>query len=353
MPVETLRWTGGLDGALRIIDQRLLPGELVFRDMGAVEEVFEAIRTLAVRGAPAIGIAAGYGVFIGVRNAPGDPVLFQGELDRVCDYLAGSRPTAVNLFHALERMRKLAHGMAESPSAEIKKAVLEEAHRILQEDLDACRRQGENCQEFVADGGSYMTNCNAGGLATGGYGTALSAFYVAKELGKKVSVYACETRPLLQGARLTAWELMREGIPVTLICDNMAATVLRQGRVSGIFVGADRIASNGDAANKIGTYPIAVLAREHNVPFYVVAPLSSFDFSIVSGEEIPIEQRDPSEVMQFQGCVSAPEGVGVFNPAFDVTPAGLITAIVCEAGVVREPNTRKLSKFARLAPGGN
>jgi methylthioribose-1-phosphate isomerase len=342
MPVETVRWHGGLDGALRIIDQRLLPGELKFRDLATVEDVFDAIRTLAVRGAPAIGIAAGYGAFIGVRDFTGDAGSLYERLDEVCDYLAKSRPTAVNLFYALDRVRSFARSQESPGVEEIKKALLAEAHRILEEDLEASREMGINCQQFVEDGGTYLTNCNAGGLATGGYGTALAAFYVAKEQGKTVSVYACETRPLLQGARLTTWELMQEGIKVTLICDNMAATVLRQGRVGGIFVGADRIASNGDAANKIGTYPLAVLAREHGVPFYVVAPLSSFDFSLKSGDEIPIEERAPEEVTSFRDARSAPEGVEVFNPAFDVTPADLITAIVCERGVVRSPDSAAL-----------
>ncbi len=338
MPVETLRWHGSLDGSLRIIDQRLLPGELKFRELRNVEAVFEAIQTLAVRGAPAIGIAAAYGVFIGVRDCPDDSSTFRSELKRVCKYLAGSRPTAVNLFYALDRVQALADDMAQTPAGEIKEAILEEAHKMLREDLDASRRMGENCQQFVKDGATYMTNCNAGGLATGGYGTALAAFYIAKEQGKKVSVFACETRPLLQGARLTTWELMREGIDVTLICDNMAATVLRQGKISGIFVGADRIAANGDAANKIGTYPLALLAREHGVPFYIVAPLSTFDFSLKSGDDIPIEQRAPQEVTHFAGRASAPEDVGVFNPAFDVTPAQLITAIICETGVAQNPD---------------
>jgi methylthioribose-1-phosphate isomerase len=347
MPVETVRWQGGLDGSLRIIDQRLLPGQLLFLDLQTVDEVFEAIKTLAVRGAPAIGIAAAYGVCIAMRVCPGDKDLFHGELDRVCEYLGSSRPTAVNLFYALDRMKKLACSMQDAPVTQIKEAFLKEAHKILEEDLDACRAMGEHCQQFVADGGTYLTNCNAGGLATSGYGTALAAFYIAKEQGKTVSVYACETRPLLQGARLTTWELMREGIDVTLICDNMAATVIRQGKVQGVFVGADRIAANGDAANKIGTYPIAVLAREHGVPFYIVAPLSTFDFSIASGDDIPIEERAPEEVTGFQGARSAPEGVKVFNPAFDVTPAQLISAIICESAAVEKPDTARLQSIAR------
>lgn len=342
MPVETARWQGGPDGSLRIIDQRLLPGELELLDLATTEEVFDAIRNLAIRGAPAIGIAAAYGVFIGVRYCPDDRAAFDRELERVCDYLASSRPTAVNLFYAIDRVRKLTASMADRPVSSVKGAILAEAGRILEEDLDASRNMGEFCQQFVKDGGTYMTNCNAGGLATGGLGTALAAFYVAKEQGKTVSVYACETRPLLQGARLTTWELMREGIEVTLICDNMAATVLRRGGIDGIFVGADRIAANGDAANKIGTYPLAVLAREHGVPFYVVAPLSSFDFSLESGGEIPIEERAAEEVAGFRDVRTAPEGVKVFNPAFDVTPAGLIAAIICETGVAKNPDTASM-----------
>lgn len=353
MPVETLRWEGGPDGALRIIDQRLLPGELKFRQLRTVEDVFDAIQTLAVRGAPAIGIAAGYGIFIGMRDNTGDPAAFRAELDRVCDRLGQSRPTAVNLFYALDRMRALAERMKQSPAGRLKEAILAEAHKILWEDLDACRKLGDNCQPFVQDGGAYMTNCNAGGLATGGYGTALAAFYVAKEQGKEICVYACETRPLLQGARLTTWELMQEGIDVTLICDNMAATVMRQGKVKGVFVGADRIAASGDAANKIGTYPLSLLAREHGVPFYVVAPLTTFDFSLDSGEDIPIEQRSPDEVTRFGGQPTAPEGVKVFNPAFDVTPAELITAIISEAGVVEKPDKEELAKWEKAPSAGS
>jgi methylthioribose-1-phosphate isomerase len=347
MPVETARWQGGPGGALRIIDQRLLPGEFKLLDLTTVEEVFDAIKTLAVRGAPAIGIVAAYGVFIGVRNCPDDRSEFDAELERVCDYLASSRPTAVNLFYAIDRVRKLAGSMAGKPVPEVKEAILAEAGRMLEEDLEASRRMGEYCQEFVKDGGSYMTICNAGGLATGGLGTALAAFYVAKEQGKTVSVYSCETRPLLQGARLTTWELMREGIDVTLICDNMAATVLRRGGIHGIFVGADRIAANGDAANKIGTYPLAVLAREHGVPFYVVAPLSSFDFSLESGGDIPIEERAAEEVAGFRDVRTAPEGVKVFNPAFDVTPAGLIAAIICETGATENPDKASLARLVK------
>lgn len=349
MPVETVRWHGDLDGTLRIIDQRVLPGELKMLDLNTVEEVFEAIRTLAVRGAPAIGIAAAYGAVTGIRVCPEEKGVFRKELRRVCEYLGSSRPTAVNLFYALDRIRNLADGMQDAPVAEIKEAMLKEAHHILEEDLEACHAMGEHCQQFVEDGCAYLTNCNAGGLATSGYGTALSAFYVAAEQGKTVSVYACETRPLLQGARLTTWELVREGIGVTLVCDNMAATVLRQRRVKGVFVGADRIAANADAANKIGTYPLAVLAREHGVPFYVVAPLSTFDFAIESGADIPIEERAASEVTHFAGQRTAAEGVEVFNPAFDVTPAGLITAIVSEAGVALHPDREKLQNLREKA----
>jgi len=343
MPVETARWRGETDGVLRIIDQRLLPGELKYSDLSTVEEVFDAIKTLAVRGAPAIGIAAAYGVVIGVRDCRDDE--FDKKLAEICDYLASSRPTAVNLFYALDRVKKLAGSLSDKTVAEIKEAILQDAHKILEEDLEASRKMGEFCQQYVKDGGTYMTNCNAGGLATGGLGTALAAFYIAKEQGKNISVYSCETRPLLQGARLTTWELMREGIEVTLICDNMAATVLRQGKIDGIFVGADRIAANGDAANKIGTYPIAVLAREHNVPFYVVAPLSSFDFSLASGEGIPIEERASEEIACFAGTRTAPEGVRTYNPAFDVTPAELITGIICETGVAQPPSNETLSKL--------
>jgi methylthioribose-1-phosphate isomerase len=261
--------------------------------------------------------------------------------------LLSARPTAANIKNALARMKKRAAASSAKSADEIKSDLLREAQMILEEDRESCRKLGENCQEFIRDGDTILTNCNAGSLATGGIGTALAGIYIAKERGKKVRVFACETRPLLQGARLTVYELMQEGIDVTLICDNTAGTLMKSGKISSLFVGADRIASNGDSANKIGTYPLSVLARAHEVPFYIVAPLSSFDFSIKRGDEIPIEERDPEEVTEPFGRRIAPRGVKVFSPAFDVTPAKFITAIICEKGVAKPVSSETVTRFAQ------
>ncbi len=286
--------------------------------------------------APAIGIAAAYGVCLGAQNAVGgDEETFFRRLHETADYLATSRPTAVNLFWALERMKRTAEQLHGRPSAEIAAALLAEAHAIYEEDRRMCRAMGRHGAELFADGNGVLTHCNAGGLATADYGTALAAIFTAAEAGKTLHVFADETRPLLQGARLTAWELHQRGIDVTVICDNMAAQVMREGRVQAVITGADRIAANGDTANKIGTYGVAVLAAAHHIPFYVAAPSSTFDLSISSGKEIPIEQRDPREVAHGFGRQTVPEGVAVYNPAFDVTPAELIAAIICERGVIR------------------
>ncbi len=335
MDFRTLRWKGDCDGCLYLIDQTRLPMEFVEIECREVDDVWHAIRTLQVRGAPAIGIAAAYGVCLGVRGAEGSVDQLIERLAAAADRLAGSRPTAVNLFWALDRMRRTARRLGDLPPRLWREAVLAEAHAIWEEDGRMCRAIGRHGAELLADGDTVLTHCNAGGLATGDYGTALALIYAAVEQGKRISVFADETRPLLQGARLTAWELHRRGVPVTVICDSMAAVVLRQRRVSAVVVGADRIAANGDTANKIGTYGLAVLARAHQVPFYVAAPTSTFDLGLACGELIPIEQRDEREVAQWGTRRIAPEGISVFNPAFDVTPAELISAIVTENGIIR------------------
>jgi len=334
--LPTLRWLGDIDGHLRLIDQTRLPVECVEIDCRDVEELWESIRSLRVRGAPAIGIAAAYGVCLGVQTAlDADEETFFERLRAAADRLASSRPTAVNLFWALERMRRAAERLRGRPPRGIAAALFAEAHAIHAEDQNMCRAIGRHGAALLQDGDGVLTHCNAGGLATSDYGTALAVVYAAAAEGKRLHVFADETRPLLQGARLTAWELRERGIDVTVICDNMAAQVMREGRVQAVVVGADRIAANGDAANKIGTYGLAVLAGAHGVPFYVAAPSSTFDLSIASGGAIPIEQRDPREITHGFGRQTVPDGVAVYNPAFDVTPAGRISAIVCERGVIR------------------
>lgn len=340
--LETLRWDGGSEGHLVLIDQTLLPMEFRERECRTVEEVWEAIKSLRVRGAPAIGIAAAYGVCVGLQPAvDGDEDSFFRRLDEVTSYLATSRPTAVNLFWALDRM-KAAAKMLRGPRtpAEILAALLAEAQAIHDEDRAMCHAIGRYGAELLADGQGVLTHCNAGGLATAEYGTALSVFFTAQDQGKKLKVFVDETRPLLQGARLTAWELAQRGISATLICDSMAAQVMREGRVQAVVVGADRIAANGDTANKIGTYSVAVLAHAHDIPFYVAAPTTTFDLSIASGDEIPIEQRAREEITDGFGKTTAPAGIDVYNPAFDVTPARFIRALITERGLI-EPVTRE------------
>ena len=348
--VETLRWVGGVDGCLRLIDQTLLPVEFVQIECRDVKTVWEAIKTLRVRGAPAIGIAAAYGVCLGLQTAQGqDETALYQRLDEVADYLASSRPTAVNLFWAIQRMKDRAAGLRGSPPAEIAETLLAEAHAICEEDRRTCRAIGRHGADLLEDGQGVLTHCNAGGLATADYGTALAVIFAAAESGKRLHVYVDETRPLLQGARLTAWELQQRGINATLICDSMAAVVMRQRRVQAVITGADRIAANGDVANKIGTYGLALLAAAHQIPFYVAAPTSTFDLSLSSGEEIPIEERDPREITHGFGRQTAPEGIDVYNPAFDVTPAALIRAVICERGLIR-PVTRQ--RIAEVLGGG-
>lgn len=340
--VATLRWIGDVDGHLRLIDQTLLPTEFREIECRDAATVWEAIKALRVRGAPAIGIAAAYGVCLGVREASSqDERAFFQRLDEVCDYLASSRPTAVNLFWAIERMRERARQLRDEQSpAAIRGELLAEAHAIHEQDREICRQIGRVGAELLRDGEGVLTHCNAGGLATADYGTALAVMFAAHESGKRIHVYADETRPLLQGARLTAWELKQRGIDVTLICDSMAAQVMREGRVQAVITGADRIAANGDTANKIGTYGVALLAAAHEIPFYVAAPVSTFDLALASGDAIPIEQRDPQEITHGFGRATAPEGIKVYNPAFDVTPARLIRAIICERGII-EPVTHE------------
>jgi len=346
--IETLSWHGDRFGTLKMIDQTLLPTELKVIESRDVETVWEAIKMLRVRGAPAIGIAAAYGVCIGLQALPADVDLhtFHDQLDKVTDYLASSRPTAVNLFWALNRMKVKAENMYPVNNVPIIwEALFTEARAIHNEDRHICRAIGHFGQELVKDGSTWLTHCNAGGLATADYGTALAVFFAATEAGKKIQVYADETRPLLQGARLTAWELMQRNIDVTLICDSMAALVMQQGKIDGVVVGADRIAANGDTANKIGTYGVAVSAKVHNVPFYVAAPTSTFDLSLSEGSEIPIEERSADEICDGFGKRTAPEGCKVYNPAFDVTPAELIAGIITERGIISPVNRENVEKL--------
>ncbi len=338
----TLSWVGQTEGWLTLIDQTLLPLELRYIECRNVESVWEAIRSLRVRGAPAIGIAAAYGVCVGLQSAMSDDeTRFFARLEKITSYLATSRPTAVNLFWALDRMRQRAESLRGSAApAAILAALLAEARGIEEEDRHCCREIGRHGAALLSNGQGVLTHCNAGGLATADYGTALALFFAAQESGKQIHVYADETRPLLQGARLTAWELQQRGIEVTLICDSMAAQVMREGRVQAVVTGADRIAANGDTANKIGTYGVALLAAAHDIPFYVAAPTSTFDFSLADGDQIPIEQRDPREITHSFGKQTAPDGIQVYNPAFDVTPARLIQAIICERGII-EPVSRE------------
>jgi len=335
MSVETIKWTGQ---AVRLIDQTLLPTEVRYLEISAVETLWEAIRNLRVRGAPAIGIAAALGCYLGIRNSGArDSESLHAELARVCDYLGSARPTAVNLFWALERLQNLVERLQDRPIAEIKQAILDESLRMIEEDHRVCRAIGRFGAELLRDGDSILTHCNAGGLATAGYGTALAPVFYAAEQGKRIHVFVDETRPVLQGARLTTWECQQAGIPVTLISDNAAATVMAQGKVQAVFVGTDRTAANGDVANKIGTLGLAVVAHAFSIPFYVAAPLSSIDMKIASGEHIPVEERPAEEVTHGLGRRIAPEGIKVYNPAFDVTPHRYVTALITERGVVKPP----------------
>jgi len=343
MPEPTVRWVGGLDGRMEIIDQTLLPTEYKVIACPTVEAVWEAIKTLRVRGAPAIGVAAAMGVVVGIQGVPDDEEAVLEAVARTCDRLATSRPTAVNLFWALDRMKRTAAAHRGEGGRAVKKALWAEAKAIRDEDADMCRRIGDAGRHLVAEGCGVLTHCNAGSLATAEYGTALAPLYRAHEAGVRFHVYADETRPLLQGARLTVWELMQAGIDVTLICDNMAGVVMREGRIDLVLVGADRIAANGDTANKIGTYSVAVLARYHGVPFYVAAPSSTFDLALPSGDGIPIEERGAEEVTHGFGRQTAPDGCKTYCPAFDVTPADLITGIITERGLIQPPTRETIT----------
>jgi len=347
MAPETIHWQGDIHGSLILLDQTRLPGELSLLDCRDVDQVWIAIQQLSVRGAPAIGIAAAYGVCLGAQAAlQADVDQCRQRVTQVCDYLATSRPTAVNLFWALGRMRHVAvEGTFESP-ADMAAALLAEAQAVHQEDRQMCADMGRHGADLLADlpqGCGILTHCNTGALATGGEGTALSVIFELSRRGKAPHVWVDETRPLLQGARLTTWELMQQQIHCTLICDSMAAHVMQAGLVQAVITGADRIVANGDTANKIGTYSLAVLARSHGLPFYVAAPTSTFDPNIATGSEINIEQRSGSEVVNAFGKATAPDGVAVYNPAFDVTPAPLIDAIITERGVVRNPTAETLT----------
>lgn len=347
MPIESatihsfraVEWIGESDGYLKLIDQTLLPSEVRLLDCHSVESVWEAIKMLRVRGAPAIGIAAAYGVVLsqsGVGNEHSDRA--SSVARKAADYLATSRPTAVNLFWALDRMRQVIDGCPAGGET-LQRRLLEEAIAIHTEDREMCHAIGQHGASLIPDQATLITHCNAGGLATAEYGTALSVMFTCQDQGKQLKVFADETRPLWQGARLTAWELKQRGIPTTVICDSMAAHVMKTRSITAVIVGADRITARGDTANKIGTYGLAVLAKHHQIPFYVAAPSSTFDLSIIDGAGIPIEERDHAEVIAPYGYEIAPSGIGVFNPAFDVTPAELITALITERGII-DPVTR-------------
>jgi len=330
--VETIEWT---DAGVVMIDQTRLPLEEKYVTCRSYEEVATAIRDMIIRGAPAIGVAAAMGVAIGVMQA--DPADLDRQFETICNTLACTRPTAVNLFWAIDRMKRVYAGIRGQAIEAIRKRLVEEARLVREEDIAICRAIGRNGAPLVPDGRTVLTHCNAGALATAGYGTALGIIRAAVEAGKKVDVFADETRPFLQGARLTVWELQQDGIPTTLITDSMAGHFMKAGRIGCVVVGADRIAANGDVANKMGTYSVAVLAKENGVPFFVAAPVSTLDLTLESGDEIPIEQRTAAEVTHVFGHAVAPEGTAVQNPAFDVTPARYVTAIITEKGVAQVP----------------
>ncbi len=341
---RTMRWNGNSIGWLTMIDQTMLPVQFKEIECRTVEEVWEAIKMLRVRGAPAIGCAAAYGVIIGLQTleSNADRNAFNARLNEVTEYLAESRPTAVNLFWALDRIKSVSHAHASLSPAEMHQRLLVEAKAIETEDREMCAAIGRHGATLIDPGTGILTHCNAGGLATAGDGTALAIMFAAAAQGKDIHVYADETRPLLQGARLTTWELQQRDIPVTLICDSMAGQVMKEKRVQAVITGADRIAANGDACNKIGTYSIAVLAKAHGIPFYVAAPSTTFDLSLESGDLIPIEERHSEEITAGMGKQTAPENTNVYNPAFDVAPAELIEAIITEKGIIRPVTTENV-----------
>jgi methylthioribose-1-phosphate isomerase len=343
--VETIQWT---EGGVVMIDQRRLPLEEVYVTCRSHAEVAEAIRNMTIRGAPAIGVAAAMGVALGALHA--DEADLDRQMEAICETLAATRPTAVNLFWAIDRMKRLYASLRGQPIGQIRSALVAEAVRVREEDIKICRAIGRNGAPLVPDGKTVLTHCNAGALATAGYGTALGVIRAAVESGAKIDVFAGETRPFLQGSRLTAWELQQDGIPCTLITDNMSGHFLKSGRIGCVVVGADRIAANGDVANKIGTYSVAVLAKENGVPFFVAAPISTLDLTLASGGQIPIEQRAASEVTHVFGTRVAPLGTTVENPAFDVTPSRYVNAIITERGVARAPYEESLRKLVGRFP---
>src|SRR6202521_2931422 len=333
--IQTLEWT---NAGVVFIDQTKLPTEEVYVTCTTHEQVADVIRNMVVRGAPAIGVAAAMGIALGVKNSKAENGAdLKKDFDQICDAVRQTRPTAVNLFWAIRRMTEKFESLRARPIVQIQQALVEEAQRMHAEDIAANRAMGRHGATLMPSSGGVLTHCNAGALATAGYGTALGVIRAAVEQGKKIHVYADETRPFLQGSRLTAWELMKDGIPTTVISDNMAGVMMQQGKIGAIVVGADRIAANGDVANKIGTYTVAVLAKEHGIPFYVAAPFSTIDLATPDGSGIPIEQRNPREASHFAGKLVTPKGVGIENPAFDVTPAKYVSAIITEGGIARAP----------------
>lgn len=350
MPAVPVKWR---NGQLTIIDQTVLPTEYVEIELTTAAAVWDAIKTLKVRGAPAIGVCAAFGVCVALHeNSPANVDGARKIVEEACAYLATSRPTAVNLFWALDRMKKKAGDTQTADLSRFLSTLEAEAVEICEEDTRRCQAIGEHGAALIAEGSGVLTHCNAGSLATSSYGTALAVMFRAHELGKKFHVFVDETRPLLQGARLTAWELLDAKIDATLICDNTAAQVMREGRIQLVVVGADRIAANGDAANKIGTYNVALIAKAHNIPFYVAAPLSTFDLSLAHGGLIPIEERDPEEVTHGFGRQTAPDGIRVYSPAFDVTPADLIAGLITERGILRPPYEASIQACAGQAEPG-
>jgi methylthioribose-1-phosphate isomerase len=342
--IQTIEWT---DHGVRFIDQTKLPTEETYVNCTTHEEVADVIRTMVVRGAPAIAMAAAMGIALGVNNSKAETVGdLKRDFDQICDLMSKTRPTAVNLFWAIRRMQEKFERIRIRPIPQIKQSLIEESQRMHAEDIAANQAMGRHGATLMPSSGGVLTHCNAGALATAGYGTALGVIRAAIEQGKKIHVYADETRPFLQGSRLTAWELMKDGIPTTVISDNMAGAMMSQGKIGAIVVGADRIAANGDVANKIGTYTVAILAKEHGIPFYVAAPISTVDLDCPDGSQIPIEQRNAREVTHIAGKQMVPDGVEIENPAFDVTPAKYVVAIITEKGIARAPYGESLAKLA-------
>jgi len=348
--IITLEWT---DSGVRFLDQTKLPTEETYVTCRTHQQVADVIRNMVVRGAPAIGVAAGMGIALGVKNSKAESAAdLKKEFDEICKIIGETRPTAVNLFWAIRRMQAKFEQLRVRPIPQIKQSLIEEAQRMHAEDIAANQAMGRHGATLMPASGGVLTHCNAGALATAGYGTALGVIRAAVEAGKQIHVYADETRPFLQGARLTAWELVKDGIPTTVISDNMAGTMMKQGKIGAIVVGADRIAANGDVANKVGTYTVAILAKEHGIPFYVAAPISTVDLATAEGSGIPIEQRNPKEVSHIAGKQMVPDGVSIENPAFDVTPARYVTAIITERGIAKAPYDASLRRLVEAVAVG-